>query len=176
MRPYYDAVMRVKLRQVNHVKELLEIQSEATQGTYYVKPEEANPILAIYALGNVCFLISDLPSRESKCVSLSEMYDIETIRAACESSDRSLPLPRDVHQSLVNWRSSSEHAQEVHVELRWEDPIRGFFAIRQIDTRTDASDRTAAKPIVGHFPFDLPAGFSDTLESPTQSADSQEPQ
>ncbi len=176
LRPYYDAVMRAKLTQTNHVKELLEIQAEATHGTYYVKPEESHPILAIYTLGNECFLISDLPNGDSDCVSLSEMYDIETIRAACETSKTGLPLPRDIHQSMMDWRSRLEDSQDVQVELRWEDPIRGFIAVRRIDTRIDESVRSAAKPIVGQFPFDLPAGFSDAPQLPNQPADEQDPQ
>jgi hypothetical protein len=159
LRPYYDAVMRAKLRETApRIKELIEIHAETTLGEHYVKPAQASPILAMYTLGGECYLILDLPHHRGKCVALSEMYDIDAIRIASESSEQGLPLPREIHQALVDWKERAA-APNIPVDLRWEDPLYGFMLARPIASDSTAPAVVASKPVVGRFPFRLPPGF-----------------
>jgi len=172
LRPYYDSVMRAKLRlPMKHVKDLLEIQAEATLGTYYIKREESRPVLATYAMSNDCYLIVDLPHGVSMCVPLTEMYGIETIREATVSSKQALPLPTNIHQALVEWRTRLSPSANVQLELRWEDSPSDAFSVRQIDEQSTESMTFVAKPIVGKFPFQLPDGFNNTLPLSAPVAD-----
>jgi tetratricopeptide (TPR) repeat protein len=160
LRPYYDAVMEAKLSiSRKDVKELLEIQREATQGTYYVKGRNTAPVLATYVLNDECYLLVDLPYGESQCVCLAEMYDVETIRTACNAGEP-LPLPRPVDRLLETWLTSAEAARrEIQPALTlWEDPVRGFKHLR-IEQPGEANTiaTTTEKPATGQFPFRLPA-------------------
>lgn len=163
LRPYYDSAMRAKMRaNPKHVKDLLEIQSEATTGTSYVKPESSAPILATYILDGGCYLLLDLPRAESKCISLAEMYDVETIRSACYSSaeGKRLPLPREAGDLLAKWRQGNGAREPVLIRVHWQDPVQRFDPALVPRPAREEGVTVVAKPVIGEFPFVLPASFT----------------
>ncbi len=160
LRPYYDAAMRCKLaNEPRHVKSLLEIQWEATRGTYFVKQEHAAPTLAIYRLDDNCYLLFDLPGPRgvSKCLSLGESYGVNSITTACQDVNQRLPLPYEVSAALLAWRAAlGSNEPPPTVCCYWEDPVRRV-AQRPIATAAGA-ERADARP-ASHFPFRLPDGL-----------------
>jgi hypothetical protein len=158
LRPYYDAAMRCKLaNSPKHVKDLLEIQWEATRGSYFVKPEQAAPTLAIYVVDDKCYLLFDLPGPQgvSKCISLAETYDVGSIRTACNSPDQRLPLPHEAAVELSRWRVAQGAAPPT-VSCYWEDPVRlgEFRSFGNVQ-----GEAVTVKPATTHFPFRLPPEF-----------------
>jgi hypothetical protein len=118
LRPYYDAVMATKLRlQPRHVKELLEVQWEATRGRTYQKDASAAPVLALYVLGEKCYLFFDVPCGPSKSYCLAEDYPLADIRTA--TREERLTLPRDVIKEL---KRLAEMGQP-NVRCWWRDPL-----------------------------------------------------
>ncbi|MDM4019335.1 caspase family protein [Roseiconus lacunae] len=175
LRPYFDTAMRAKMKTTtNHVKDMLQIQSQATTGRRYIKQTTSAPILATYILDGGCHLLIDLPRGGSKVISLAEMYDLDTIRGVNHMSERtSLPLPREAHDLLVEWKqrsSAAEHAggttaNEIPVYCYWEDPLHEIFdeATAMLPkSRSAEGVYTVAKPVVveARFPFALPDGFA----------------
>ena len=119
-----------------HVKDLLEIQWEATRGSYYVKPEEAMPTLALYVLDECCYLLIDLPRGASMCVSLADDFDVEEIRNACFSADQRHSLPRQIEKQLTLWRqANAPDDDKIKVKCRWQDPVRAIGVKRNADHR-----------------------------------------
>jgi hypothetical protein len=177
LRPYYDVAMQSKIGAgQTHVKDLLEIQWEATQGRYYTKSEQPAPVLAMYLLGNECYLLIDLPRADSKCVSLSTLYDAATVRRACQSTKEGLLLPHEVQRSLITWRE--ENAQlATSLVLRWEDPLRGIggdamrWGVTYRGPLEHDDPNTLSRNGKGRFPFQLPDGFADPT-MPMESAES----
>lgn len=192
LRPYYDAVMRAKLGipplgqetfssesiNLRHVLDLLEIQSEATTGTRYVKSDLAQPVLATYILDGECWLLLDLPQGASKAVSLANIYDVQTIRDASHSAvDHAtrdgLVLPREVVKLLKEWRVFAQEKQLVaanrlaSIDLRWEDPVNGFAEMMDLGVDGDHEKMSVAKPAIGSCPFKLPDGFVPAFEFKT---------
>lgn len=160
LRAYYDSVMRAHLANSSpNIKDLLAIQAEATSGAVYVKLDAPVPILATYVLGDKCLLLLDLPHAEGKCLSVAEMYDVEAIRRASEST--TLPLPREIARTLTAWRSLPENSTVVQIDLRWEDPVRDFPAARETISEPDALTTTARRIRACQFPFTLPTDFSE---------------
>lgn len=167
LRPYYDTAMRAKLRHpMKHVKELLEIQAEATQGVYYVKPEKAVPIIALYVLSDESYLLLDLPNSESKCVALSSHYDIDKIReASFAGKEGELPLPLDILSALESWAVKSGLSEKIPIEQRWEDPIHNLHSFPQMAGPMSSDKRATLKVIKGgRFPFSVPGIFSPVSE------------
>lgn len=164
LRPYYDSAMRGKMKaSATHVKDLLEIQWEATKGTRYVKPGRNAPILATYILDDDCYLLFDLPRGKSRCVPLAEMYDAQTVRRACEGREQPLPLPHDVQESLTNWlqNAGTDESAGVIAYLLWHDPVRklgtGSGARHSTARRSSQSGAPPTpEPFTGEFPFRLP--------------------
>lgn len=161
LRPYYDTAMRAKVRHpMKHVKELLEIQAEATRGVYYVKPERTVPIIALYVLANESYLLLDLPNSESKCVELSSLYDIDKIRDASRTGKPGeLPLPVDIRSALDSWADKSGVAERIPLDIRWEDPIHQLFTFPQMAETVSKNQRTTLKLFHGNFPFHVPEKF-----------------
>jgi len=168
LRPYYEAVMRAKLRmKPKHVKDLIEIAAEATQGDAYRKPDAGTPLLTLFSVGDECFLFLDTPRGLSKFYSLKEYADPATVQKACLTG-RLLPVPQELRRDLATmpqaWRTRLAALERVAVH--WEDPVRGLEATEL----TPSGDRHhARRPIVGSvaetapalasaggvFPFDL---------------------
>lgn len=165
LRPYYDTVARSKLRiagdKPSHVKDLLEIQREATQGRVYMKPPEIHPTLAIYRLDDECLLLLDLPEGPSRSFTLSDDFDSVEIQHAIYADPRQLELPREVKRAMSQWRDALAHkAPEIptmFVDCLWEDPVPPATKILGMAASVDQQVR--AKPVVGQFPFKLPDGF-----------------
>lgn len=169
LRPYYDAIMRAKMAATpKHVKDLLEVQWEATQGSLYVKNEEAAPVLATYVLDGECCLLFDLPRGESKCVSLAKSYDVDTIRRACRPSEAELALPRDVETSLRQWIADAKlNGLRTVPHLLWKDPVRrvGDLATEStvvVETSFSGKQSQQVRQLsaASRFPFRLPADMS----------------
>jgi hypothetical protein len=163
LRPYYDAVMRAKMKMSRKsVKDLLEIQREATLGTRYVKSKDVMPVVAMYVLDGDCYLFLDIPGGESKCVSVSELYGLDRIRSATFSNDSLLPLPRGIDEALSNWWRKAEEGNGQYERWKgnycwWQDPVHGFSEAQIPQGRSQPGKTTVARPAVGRFPFELPA-------------------
>ena len=133
LRPFYDAVLRTKLRlRSSQVSDLLEIQWEATRGELYVKQEKPMPVLAIYVLDDKCYLFVDVPRGVSKMTCFEEDVDLRTLRGACWS-DTKLTLPREITRELDRLcprsdskETPSDNAALVGIECWWEDPVRAI--------------------------------------------------
>lgn len=105
LRPYYDAIIRVRLNPRNaiRVKDLIELQSEATNGRPYSKPLSPVPVLAVYELDEEFFLFTDIPHGISRCDQITEMHDIESIRRAINGFENPFPLPRQIRIAISDW-------------------------------------------------------------------------
>lgn len=166
LRPYYDTVARSKLRIAGdtptHVKDLLEIQREATQGRVYMKPSEIRPTLAIYVLDDACLLLLDLPEGSSRSYTLSDDFDSVEIQRAIYAEPPRLELPREVKRAMIQWRDALADESSVNrvmlVDCHWEDPVRSAKENLQVVGEFD--QQVSAKPAVGQFPFKMPEGFA----------------
>ncbi|MCO8123345.1 caspase family protein [Stieleria sp. TO1_6] len=105
LRPYYDAIIRVRLnpKTAIRVKDLIELQSEATNGRPYSKPLSPVPVLAVYELDDEFFLFTDIPHGISRCDQITEMHDIESIRHAIAGFEKPFPLPRQIRIAVADW-------------------------------------------------------------------------
>ena len=189
LRAYYDTVMSNKLRmKPRHVKDLLEIQWEATRGTLYTKKRESEPVLAMYLLDNECCLLFDVPGGVSKYYSLVGKHSVAAVKRACFQVDWRLPLPEELHQELIHLTktgtsgsllasalsptsndsnqtsdaSGEGHARRPRLQLWWDDPERGIDVAPQLSSRLSTADESrtiALKPIRLYFPFLLPQEF-----------------
>ncbi|MFG0331907.1 MAG: hypothetical protein ACF8TS_00970, partial [Maioricimonas sp. JB049] len=145
-----------------HVKDLFEIQWEATHGTLYVKPPHSQPKLAVYIAEGGGHLLLDVPRGECRCLPLSDLYDVESIRTACFTSNQKLKLPREVIELLTRWqqqnrppaRTAESRTAEYGVLCLWQDPY--------YDLENRLIEGTVARPVSGEFPFELPTGFMPT--------------
>ena len=164
LRPYYDEAFRVKAtRSPTPVKELMEIAWEATRGTPYLKPAEINPSLVLYQAAGQFYLLLDIPATKtapsglSKCFPLKEEWnDARSLQEACRS-DRLLPLPVELRQTLASLKPPQR------LTVRWRDPVSevGGFAI----------PAETPSPLVfvsgqsnqSHFPFDLKTVMDERL-------------
>lgn len=157
LRPYYDAVMNAKLKSpMKHVKDLIGIRHEATLGERYRKSKNEVPVLAIYTLGTKSYLFVDLPSACSKCVSLSELYDVERLRECCYTGEQ-LPLPREIQKELLDWQSTKGAGEREPIQLQWEDPLRMFHpTINATLTQVTVRGPQVVMMKKGRFPFALP--------------------
>lgn len=156
LRPYFDSVVRAKLFDPTpRAKELIEIHAEATLGTHYVKPDQSIPKLALYTLGQKHYLVLDLPNGRGKCLDLSENYDLQEIQA----STKVLPLPREIHQMLVDWKKRNLFGSHYAVARN-----SSYYQVP-----TDRQVPTNRALVIGHFPFELPPGFSRQTLEPTES-------
>ncbi|MFK7738393.1 MAG: caspase domain-containing protein [Pirellulaceae bacterium] len=164
LRPYYDTVARNKIRIAgdapSHVKDLFEIQREATQGRVYMKPSEIRPTLAIYILDDSCLLLLDLPGGPSRSYTLSDDFDSAEIQQAIYANPPRLDLPREVKRAMSQWRDAlvreTPVIPEMLVECLWEDLAP---ANEILPTESNVGQQIRAKPAVGQFPFRLPEGF-----------------
>ncbi|MEM7476663.1 MAG: caspase family protein [Planctomycetota bacterium] len=165
LRPYYDTVARSKLRiaggEPRHVKDLLEIHREATEGRVYMKPSKIGPTLAIYTLDDSCLLLLDLPGGASQCYTLSDDFDSAEIQQAIYSGPSQLELPREIKRAMTQWRDAmagkASEIPAVLVECLWEDPLPPANGL--LTNKSDADQQVRAKPAVGQFPFKMPDGF-----------------
>jgi uncharacterized caspase-like protein len=157
LRPYYDAALAAKLRlHPWQVKELLEVQREATRGRRW-SPDETGAIVALYVLGEKCYLLLDVPHGPSKCFCLADDYPLADIRAAVRQ-DRLL-LPRDVVKEL---KKLPELGQS-NVVCWWHDPL---LQAEVAGARGKAVVQTSGfrGPDTRHFPFKLPDGLTEVSE------------
>lgn len=182
LRPYYDAVMKAKLRfPVMHVRELLEIQSEATRGMAFMKSKELTPVIAGYVLDDDCYLFFDLPHGESSCVSLSQLYDISNIHSACSPGATRLPLPREIESGLIEWRARNRDEGKTLVELRWDNQTIANDQASLVGPQLGAMTRNVSKEITGEavkqpasaFPFRLPNDFVPAFHGAENAIQSQ---
>lgn len=143
LRPYFDTAMNAKMSLGDaQVKEMLQIQAEATLGKLDIKGNEVRPILAVYTLDGKPYLLVDIPRGISRCVSLAESYyNVEMVREACYSTTK-LPLPDDVYDAMSGWLKQNPSASLTSsVDCRWRDSVRGFDA-RHAMTRTFVDSTT----------------------------------
>jgi len=160
LRPYYNSVLRAKLQDSSqNVRELLEIQHEATGGRYYVKQPIPMPLMAIYTLDDDCYLFFDAPRTSSACIKLSETYDVKDIQQACYATR--LPLPRSVSNSLKQWWGKNLELVSVENRNRWEasccrwqDSVLDLRP-RRVTLHAGAQQNGGKSTSAGAFPFDL---------------------
>jgi hypothetical protein len=173
LRPCYDAALAAKLRlNPPHVKELLEIQWEATRGQAYQKDASAAPVLALYLLGEKCYLFLDVPRGASKSFCLADDYRLQDLRAALRA-DR-LALPREVTRELQKLAAQGA----VSVRCWWRDPL-----LDPEFSRTDGGEAVVQSTgfrglTPAHFPFKLPEGVTEAAEvspAPPRMAEGKEP-
>lgn len=159
LRPYYDAVMRSKLRSpVANAKAMLEVQFEANMGEQYVKPQKAIPILATYFLDNSCYLIMELPMETCECICISDLYSPNHVKQATLGGEQ-LPMPNDVTHALTRWRQRYNKSEKQVVDLRWQMPKRNELDPIQITTNYRLRDGDLPELSIaesGQFPFVLP--------------------
>jgi tetratricopeptide (TPR) repeat protein len=145
LRPYYDSVMKAMLRlKLKHVKGLLEIQWEATQGSVFLH-QETKPVLALYVLDKQSYLILDVPHGASKVYCLSDQYSVDEVAGATQTERLALPL--EVMKELK--KAAGQGATEF--ACWWRDPLLvtsthtvtldpGHFPFRLIDGVTECED------------------------------------
>jgi tetratricopeptide (TPR) repeat protein len=176
LRSYFDTVMRTKLRmKPQHVKDLLEIQAEATKGKFYTKPEQTAPILAIYLFQDQCLLLLDIPGGVSRYYSLEGQDCVADVLRACSKAEYRLPLPSELQRELVQLRNRGikvEHAPETsrstaRLQLRWIDPLRGIEpqSVRVTLNKPVEGETKVAKPAEFDFPFLIPEGIETEATS-----------
>ncbi|WP_202921881.1 caspase family protein [Anatilimnocola aggregata] len=170
LRSYFDSVLRTKLRmKPKHVKDLLEVQWEATRGEFYTKPQQNAPVLAVYLLDDQCYLLLDVPGGVSRHFCLEGKYYVAAVKRGCYNADYRLPLPDELQHELAQLRKR-EAASDLtegpledvetakltssRLQLRWIDPVRGLSI-----SRTLPAGAVALKPVNAGFPFDLPKGI-----------------
>ncbi|GAA4469632.1 caspase family protein [Novipirellula rosea] len=163
LRPYFDTAMNAKMKLGDaQVKEMLQIQAEATLGKLDIKDSEVKPILAVYTLDGKPYLLVDIPFSVSRCVPLAESYyNVQMVRDACQSTKK-LPLPDDIYDALSGWMKQNPSASlSSSVDCRWRDSVRGFHA-RQAMPRTLVDSTTGEETTVVEtasrdttFPFEL---------------------
>ena len=160
LRPYYDTVMRRKILQGENtnIKDLLEVQWQATHGQYYVKPKIEMPVIALYLLDEECILMFDLPRGASRFYELSKLENIslEEIRAACEAGSQKLLLPREVTRELTRWRTTHGENASLTIDCLWQD--HKLLDI-QPDVESFVGSEDGASEFIGQFPLELPKGF-----------------
>lgn len=163
LRPYFDTAMQAKMGLGDsQVKEMLQIQAEATLGTLDLKAKGVRPILAIYVLDDKPYLLVDIPRSLSRCVPLAESYyNVEMVRNASYSETK-LPLPDEIHDALSSWIKQNSTANSTPIpDCRWCDTVRGFDAHYAATTTVVDSTTGEEKPVVetvsrsGTFPFEL---------------------
>lgn len=136
LRPYYDAILRARIAgHPKQVKELLELQWEATRGTHYVKPELSTSVLALYVLDGKGWIFLDVPHGASKAISLDGHCSVNDLRLACGVERPKLPLPIEIVKELAGLSGSptvltaEKERGELEtpvVECWWRDPVRGL--------------------------------------------------
>ncbi|WP_010581797.1 caspase family protein [Schlesneria paludicola] len=167
LRPYYDTVMRNKLRMKSrHVKDLLEIQWEATRSEFYAKPTTPQPVLALYLMDKNCFLLLDIPGGASKHCCLEGSYYVSALTRASEGRADPLPLPEEIQQEVVklakranvmsqprpqnNGTDGDEKpvSQETALQLRWVDAMRGLPHLLNVAESTVPADSSSRSGLV----------------------------
>ncbi|EMI17366.1 secreted protein containing Peptidase C14, caspase catalytic domain protein [Rhodopirellula maiorica SM1] len=163
LRPYFDTAMHAKMGLGDsQVKEMLQIQAEATLGTLDLKEKGVRPILAIYVLDDKPYLLVDIPRSLSRCVPLAESYyNVEMVRNA-SYSEAKLPLPDEIQDALSSWiKQNSTAYGTAKPDCRWCDTVRGFDAHYAATTTVIDSTTGEEKTVVettsrsGTFPFEL---------------------
>lgn len=170
LRPYYDAVVRAKLRlNPKHVKDLLEVQWEATHAEPYHKDRSARPILAMYLLDDVCHLFLDVPcSTISRDFRLHNSPTVQMLREAAQNKDKRLSLPADLTRELLSLGPGTP-GTAIALECRWIDEARDLElpappvpVYREVLLPGGETERRPLLPVgysgsEGHgFPFILP--------------------
>ena len=159
------------------VKDLLEIQWEATRGVYFTKEPIAQPVLAMYLLDEKCYLMLDIPNGASKHFCLDGKYYVEAVRRGSVDAQARLPLPDEIRLELVqlvNQRGrrtdrdnpgsglgsdNQSQTDAIEVAVYWRDPIREMGI--GISRREKSTEHTALKPVGSHFPFVIPDGICE---------------
>ena len=162
LNPYYDTVMRNKLRmKPSHVKDLLEIQWESTRNEFYAKPSEPQSVLALYLLDDKCYLLLDIPGSATKPCCLEGDYYLSALKRAGEGTADPLPLPDEIKQELVKlatikttptWsRSSVDNTLAFRappLQVRWTDSLGKFTTFRSTRQESNGSSFALNKQIV----------------------------
>lgn len=182
LRSYFDTVMRTKLRmKPQHVKDLLEVQWEATNGEFYTKPKQTAPVLAVYLFPDQCLLLLDIPGGVSRFYSLEGQDCVADIQRACAKPESRLPLPNELQRELVQLRERGIKGNQAlaaqpeagrpapRLQLRWIDPQRGIalpettVALRK--PVTEGETELGKTP-----PFDFPFLIPDGIETEASAA------
>jgi tetratricopeptide (TPR) repeat protein len=181
LRSYFDTVMRTKLRmKPQHVKDLLEVQAEATTGKFYTKPEQTAPILAIYLFQDQCLLLLDIPGGVSRYFTIEGQDCVADVLRACSKSEYRLPLPSELQRELVQLRNrgiklnqaSAPQVEQTRatarLQLRWLDPLRGIEPPTQrvtVNKPVIDGETVESKTVEFDFPFLIPDGIETDATS-----------
>lgn len=176
---YFDTVLRTKLRMnPKHVKDLIEVQWEATRGEFFTKPQFNAPVLAVYLLEDQCYLLLDVPGGTSKWFSLKGEFFVQAVKRGCFNPEAKLPLPEELQQELTQLRHRSKPTDAGiaadlvpplpgRLQLRWIDAVRGLTL-----PQTLPGGGVALKPVNASFPFHLPEGIeTEAALPPVRSAE-----
>ncbi len=183
LRSYYDTVMRTKLRMKSkHVKDLLEVQWEATNGEFYTKPKQTAPVLAVYLFQDQCLLLLDIPDGVSRFYSIEGQDCVADVQRACAKSEYRLPLPNELQRELVALRNrgikvgndtaarAAPGQQAARLQLRWIDPQRGITpAGLPVALQKPVTEGETVLPKAAQF--DFPFLIPDGIETEPYSAD-----
>jgi tetratricopeptide (TPR) repeat protein len=166
LRPYYDAVFRVKVKyQPVGTKELIELIWEATTGELNPPPVANQPVLALYFLDDRCHLVLDAPHGRSGRFEIDpeEVRSVEIIKQAGESG-RSLPCPDGLRKRLRAIRLAKGQKLLVH----YRDPVRGigeprlpFGQLTRVTLKPPADKALNPVPASLVFPFDVRSALAD---------------
>jgi hypothetical protein len=180
LRSYYDTVMRTKLRMKSkHVKDLLEVHWEATNGEFYTKPKQTAPVLAVYLFQDQCLLLLDIPGGVSRYYSLEGQDCVADVQRACARAEYRLPLPNELQRELVALRNrgikvgndagvrAAPGQQAARLQLRWIDPQRGIVPPEVVLKPVTEGENVLPKTP----PFDFPFLIPDGIETEPDSAD-----
>lgn len=182
LHPYFDQALLAKLRmKPKHVKELLEIQWEATRGEYFTKLQFSAPVLAVYLLEkeNRIYLFLDIPGGTSKFYSLEGEYVVSAVKEFSKNPVARLPLPEDLQSDLRQLRSveklpdaegttKSITGSSSRLQLRWIDPLRSLNYPQTLLAAKEGANPSEARllPNSGAFPFTLPQGIETEVSLP----------
>ncbi len=147
LRPYYETVLKARLKlSPRQVKELLEVQWEATMGSPYSVPVDSQTTLALFVMDGKVHLFMDVPREAGKVFSLEGSLTLEELREAALPAKAKLKLPREALRELEKWaRAESATPLRIH----WRDPVRGLGAT----PRASETPSTLAHAC----PFEFPA-------------------
>lgn len=173
LHPYFDTVLRTKLRmKPRHVKDLLEVQWEATRGEFFTKPQFNAPVLAVYLLDDKVHLLLDIPGGTSKAFCLEGEYLVSAVKRGGGNPESRLPLPEELQRELGQLRSKTKTSEAPlpggetvaigsRLQLRWVDPIRGLQLPLNVP-----DGKGGMKPDLTAFPFIVPAGVDTEVILP----------
>jgi tetratricopeptide (TPR) repeat protein len=179
LRPYYELAFTgkwaagISTRSVDpsrpfvhpHVKELIEIAWEATQGTPYNKPGKSHPLLVLFTVRErACFLL-DAPGFGNRCYVLNDLDRdaLEPTVAADKAPALPLELLNDLRHLAVQLDRDRDRDRDpdrrsdTKLLLRWGDPYHrlGYEVVRGSAGKVDLEYLTEGLRPGNPFPYKL---------------------